>query len=42
MKTLPFPEKKLVLVVGAGASREVGLPMGAELKSHIARALGQR
>ena len=31
--------KSLVLVVGAGASKEVGLPIGAELRSKIAEAL---
>lgn len=31
--------KKLVLVVGAGASNEVGLPLGSDLKKRIATAL---
>lgn len=31
--------KSLVLVIGAGASKEVNLPIGAELKSEIARLL---
>ena len=31
--------KKLVLVVGAGASHEVGLPLGGELKKKIAASL---
>jgi len=35
-------QKSLVLVVGAGASKEVNLPVGAELKSRIARALDIR
>lgn len=35
---MPFNEKT-VLVVGAGASSEVGLPTGAELKDKIARDL---
>lgn len=30
-------EKSLVLILGAGASKEVGLPTGEELKSEIAR-----
>lgn len=34
--------KSLVLVVGAGASKEVNLPVGAELKSKIATALNIR
>lgn len=34
--------KSLVLVLGAGASKEVGLPIGAELKSQIARLLDIR
>ena len=32
-------EKSLVLVVGAGASKEVNLPVGAELKTQIAKVL---
>jgi hypothetical protein len=32
-------EKSLVLVVGAGASKEVNLPVGAELKKQIAKVL---
>lgn len=42
---MPVPknlEKSLVLVVGAGASSEVKLPVGAELKASIARALDIR
>lgn len=35
-------KKSLVFVVGAGASKEAGLPMGTELKSKIARALDIR
>ena len=31
--------KSLVLVVGAGASKEVNLPVGAELRTRIATAL---
>lgn len=31
--------KSLVLIVGAGASKEAGLPMGSELKAQIAEAL---
>lgn len=34
--------KSLVLVVGAGASKEVNLPVGAELRSKVARALDIR
>jgi hypothetical protein len=34
--------KKLTLIVGAGASREVGLPMGYELKQKIASLLDIR
>jgi hypothetical protein len=34
--------KSLVLVVGAGASKEVGLPTGAELKKRIAEVLNLR
>lgn len=34
--------KSLVLVVGAGGSKEVGLPLGSELKSSIAQALDIR
>ena len=34
--------KSLVLVVGAGASKEVDLPLGAELKGTIAKALNIR
>lgn len=38
----PSRDKALVLVVGAGASREIGLPMGSELKGLIAAALDVR
>jgi hypothetical protein len=34
-----LPEKALVLVVGAGASKEVNLPVGSELKEQIAKVL---
>ena len=34
--------KSIVLVLGAGASKEVGLPIGTELKSEIARLLDIR
>ena len=34
--------KSLVLVLGAGASKEVNLPIGTELKSEIARLLDIR
>ena len=34
--------KSLVLIVGAGGSKEVDLPLGSELKSSIARALDIR
>jgi hypothetical protein len=34
--------KRLTLVVGAGASKELGLPIGSELKSKIARLLDIR
>jgi len=34
--------ESLVLIIGAGASSEVGLPLGAELKEHIARLLDIR
>lgn len=34
--------KKLTIVVGAGASKEIGLPTGAELKNRIARLLDIR
>lgn len=36
------PPKSLVLVVGAGASKEAGLPIGSELKKQIATALDIR
>ena len=32
--------KKLALVVGAGASNEVGLPLGSDLKKRIALEVG--
>lgn len=35
-------EKKLVLVIGAGASSELGLPVGSELKAKIAALLDIR
>ena len=35
-------KKSLVLVVGAGASKEVNLPVGAELKNKIAEKLDIR
>lgn len=34
--------KKLVLVVGAGASNEIGLPLGSDLKKKIATALNHQ
>lgn len=34
--------KKLVLVVGAGASNEIGLPLGSELKKKIATVLNHQ
>lgn len=34
--------KKTVVIVGAGASREAGLPIGSELKKEIAKALDIR
>lgn len=37
-----MPPKKLTLVVGAGASRELGLPTGAELKVEISELLDIR
>lgn len=37
-----FHPKTLVLVVGAGASKEVNLPVGAELRTKIAQALDIR
>jgi hypothetical protein len=37
-----YAKKSLVFVVGAGASKEAGLPMGSELKSNIASALDIR
>jgi hypothetical protein len=37
-----LPSKSLVLVLGAGASFEFGLPLGAELKEKIANALDIR
>lgn len=40
---MPRPtEKSLVLVIGAGASNEVGLPLGSELKKQIGKALDIR
>lgn len=36
------PGKSLVFIVGAGASKEVGLPVGGELKSQIADVLDIR
>lgn len=36
---MPSSEKSLVIVAGAGASQEASLPIGAELKHLIARAL---
>lgn len=38
----PTHSKTLVLIVGAGASKEVNLPVGAELRTRIARALNIR
>jgi hypothetical protein len=38
-KELPMLNKSLVLVLGAGASNEVGLPVGADLKHQIAKKL---
>jgi len=38
----PKSPKSLVLVVGAGASKEVNLPVGAELKQQIAKVLAVR
>lgn len=38
----PSPRKSLVFVVGAGASYEVKLPLGSELKKHIAELLDIR
>ena len=32
-------KKKTVFVVGAGASKELGLPVGDELKKHISKAI---
>ena len=41
MNDAPLPARKsLVLVVGAGASKEVNLPDGEELKQAIASSLG--
>lgn len=40
--TSHHPEKSLVLVVGAGASNEANLPVGAGLKQEIAKALDIR
>ena len=37
-----MPSKKTVIVVGAGASNEVGLPTGAQLKDEIATRLHYR
>src|SRR5437016_3785299 len=34
--------KSIVLVVGAGASKEAGLPVGSELKAKVAQALDIR
>jgi len=43
MINAPLPTRKsLVLVVGAGASKEVNLPVGEELKQAIASSLGFR
>ena len=43
MATIPSPVRKsLVLVVGAGASKEVNLPVGEELKQAIASSLSFR
>lgn len=39
MSTLPSPTQKTLFIVGAGASAEVGLPIGSELKKRIASAL---
>jgi hypothetical protein len=36
------PTSKTVFIVGAGASKEVGLPIGSELKGSIAKALDLR
>lgn len=35
-------DKKTVFIIGAGASKEVGLPVGSELKEEIAKALDIR
>ena len=37
-----MPVRKTVFVIGAGASKEAGLPVGAELKESIATALDMR
>lgn len=39
---MSIANKSLVLVIGAGASKEAGLPLGLELKSRIAKALDIR
>jgi len=36
------PDKKTVFIIGAGASKEVGLPVGSVLKGKIAKALDIR
>jgi hypothetical protein len=41
-KEPPMPNKSLVLVLGAGSSEEVDLPVGAELKRQIAERLDIR
>ena len=41
-KSASPPQKSLVLVVGAGASKEVNLPVGEELKQAIASSLSFR
>lgn len=41
-KEKPISRKSLVFVVGAGASHEVKLPLGSELKKHIAELLDIR
>jgi hypothetical protein len=35
-------DKKTVLIIGAGASKEAGLPVGSELKKDMVGSTGER
>src|SRR5690348_6534950 len=42
LRELHYMAKKLTIIVGAGASKELGLPIGCELKQKIAKLLDIR